>query len=175
MGLDPEDEKNYTNTTVLDNASNYLQKILMVTAPTSSSDKPNVQLLQYQRGLNNDAQSQNNFVKTFNQKQKENDDKSEGGGKVTITTKEGPFGDEKTVRETLLKSDYLKAEANKANAEANMKNFNKPYSESFDDGVSKVFSTKSLSKGEIEFLIKQNMKENPGVSREAIIEALNNQ
>jgi NACalpha-BTF3-like transcription factor len=187
MGLDPEDEKNYTNTTVLDNASNYLQKILMVTAPTTSSDKPNVQLLQYQRGLKNDAQSQNNFVKNFNQKQKENDDKSEGGGKVRITIKDGILGIEETVSETMSKADYEKLKKDKANAEAKLKEYNTIAAASFSDEVGKVFSGNSQPKAKqktkavvnknsfSEDQIKYLMTQNPGVPREAIIEALNNQ
>lgn len=44
MGLDPEDNNNYTDEKVKDAASNYLEKMLMVTAPTTVSQKPDTSL-----------------------------------------------------------------------------------------------------------------------------------
>lgn len=44
MGLDPEDDENYSNADVKRDASKYLQKMLMVTAPTTVSKKPDTSL-----------------------------------------------------------------------------------------------------------------------------------
>lgn len=93
MGLDPNDENNYSNTEVKDKAKTYLEKMLMVTAPTTVSNKPDtsIEMLemarikerndQIQRGIDNDFKQ-----KDFNQKQLEKNT-------VTVGTTEYKFTD----------------------------------------------------------------------------------
>lgn len=44
MGLDPEDKSNYTNEKVKEAATNFLEEMLMTTAPTTVSQKPDTSL-----------------------------------------------------------------------------------------------------------------------------------
>lgn len=93
MGLDPNDENNYSNTDVKDKAKTYLENMLMVTAPTTVSNKPDtsIEMLslartkerndQIQRGIDNDFKQ-----KDFNQKQLEKNT-------VTVGTTEYQFTD----------------------------------------------------------------------------------
>lgn len=93
MGLDPENEKNYSDAKIKENASKYIQDMLMVTAPTSISNKPDtsIEMLnlaktreyndQVQRGIDNDFKT-----KEFNEKQLERKT-------VTVGTTEYKFTD----------------------------------------------------------------------------------
>lgn len=60
MGMDPEDNKNYTDDTVKKAAATYLEKMLMVTAPTTVSKKPDTSIeqlnLAYRKEANDERQ-----------------------------------------------------------------------------------------------------------------------
>lgn len=57
MGLDPEDEKNYTDPKIKEAAAKKLEDMLMVTAPTTLSQKPDTALASLEQRKNQDAES----------------------------------------------------------------------------------------------------------------------
>jgi len=112
MGLDPENEKNYSDPKIKEDASLYLEKMLMVTAPTTVSKKPDtaIEMLnlaktkeyndQVQRGVDNAFKNRD-----FNQAQLDKDVVTVGTTEYKFT----PIGDK-------AKKDFFAKKENKGKA-----------------------------------------------------------
>lgn len=79
MGMDPEDSKNYTDDTVKKAAATYLEKMLMVTAPTTVSKKPDtsIEMLNLARTKEYNDERQRNIT---NSREARKEAREEGNG-----------------------------------------------------------------------------------------------
>lgn len=91
VGIDPEDESNYSKTENVEKAHKFLEDLLIKTAPETLSDKPNTDIVNYNLNVNKEANNQANFnTKRSDDKyefEATRSDKKEETNKDTKTTK----------------------------------------------------------------------------------------
>lgn len=116
MGIDPEDESNYQNTKLIDNARQYLEKTLLDTSSEVISESPDTAYANLEESKRQHNQTQKNADREYNRNVKNDAIKEAGSTTVTDTKQELTAKGIKAEKDfyanpenkgyTMLKTDY---------------------------------------------------------------------
>lgn len=119
MGLDPEEQSNYDKPEIVENAKNYLEKLLLANSPEVISEDPDIALASLEQRKNQDAESNRRADRTYNKENK---------GKQTVSTVQAvnlagnpvfdKAGNPVMITRTSITTEYNENEKPKANTPA---------------------------------------------------------
>jgi len=159
MGLDPEDQSNYDKPEIVENAKNYLEKLLLANSPEVVSEDPDIALASLEQRKNQDAESNRRSDRSFN---KENKEKKTVSTVQAVNLAGNPVfdkaGEPVMITRTSITTEYNENEKPKS------KTPDKPKAK--EAPKAKAYSTTQ------ENAIKAALKKNPGYTRKEIVAAL---
>jgi hypothetical protein len=138
LGLDPENEKNYTNPDVLKEVETSYYDLLVKNTKPSVSEVPYLEREKFDHAKSQDAQAQRNSNRTYNQQERKTGEEKKD---ITYTEKEDYMGKSTAVVRKLSESELASKLAE--NAKEDVKTQEETWSNPITKGISNAFKAKA--------------------------------